>query len=375
MEMNPSHPADEFHAPAGSAGARARTLRVFHVNVDGPEFRIEKRALNDPSSLAKGNLDYRSLIDVEPLGTLSPRSFRRFERELRKCEFEAFVIHIPEFPELYLPFPHRNPLRNIAGVPSFAAFSTKLSLLRRLVNATTVPLLIFDNLDAITIDGRWLPFFPRCTAYFKRELPKCPVNAFLYSERVATEAWKNAIRYKKQASKLRPVSEGFDDAVRAMPVPAVKKDIDIFWAGNTTISPVRERGLELLKKLRAEGYAIDLCEKKVSREEFYQRLARSYLVWSPEGTAWQCYRHMEVCAMQSVPVISYPTIWQDMPLAHGIQCLYYDPEGTDLIRVVKEALEDRMKLERMGREARPFICRYHAKSAVYARHVFEQVPA
>lgn len=383
---------DQLHSPLESLPCRAaregvgtddardselaeesRWIEVFHVTADDGNFKVERRRLSDPSTLGDGEFDYPGLIERQSLGILSAASFKRLSRVLREPGFSAAVLELPEFPNLYQPFPHRNPLRNVAGLRAFVRYTLQLQLLRRLFASSKVPLLIFDKLDASVIDGRWLPFLPLCHVYLKRELPKCIANAFLYSERVSIEAWKNLMRYDEAISKVRPLSLGFADEIAATAPEEFAKDIDIFWAGNTAISPVRERGLSILKKLRNSGLRVDLSEQKVSREEFYRKIARSYLVWAPEGTAWQCYRQWEVCAMQSVPVISYPTIWQDRPLLNGVHCFHYDPEGEDLADVVTNALKDREQLKAMGLQARPFVLKNHSVSAVYLRQVFAHV--
>lgn len=348
-------------------------LHVLHIDAHLGDFLVADRYLRNPEELEPDDFEVSPLIRNVQSCQLSIRTFPTLRRLLRQNQLDAVILFIPAYPNLFQPFPHRNPLKNLPGIPAFLGFLIRYWLLYFLLKEAKAPLLIFDRLDATVIDKRWHRFIGLCQGYFKRELPKCPANAFLYSERIAAEPWVNSDRYSSYIAKLRPFSDGVHDNIVAVPIKGLQKDIDILWGGNVTISPVRENGLKLLRKLKEMGYNVMICEKKVPRDEFYEMVQRSYLVWSPEGTGWQCFKHYETCAMASVPVISYPTIWQDMPLQDGVNCFYYDPEQEGLIEVVKRALLDKHRLVEMGREARPFVLRNHTQLSGYLRAVFASV--
>ena len=109
--------------------------------------------------------------------------------------------------------------------------------------------------------------------------------------------------------------------------------------------------------------------------------ARSWLVWSPEGLGWDCFRHYEAAAAGSVPVINVPSITCDRPLMHGQHAIYYASECrgpsmihgdfrhiTDgLVPTVLQALKDRASLAAMGQEARAFVLREHTHQALVRR--------
>lgn len=348
-------------------------LHVLHIDAHLGDFLVADRYLQNPDSLSTDNYDVLPLIKNVQSCKLSSRTFLSVRRMLRTGGFDAVVLFIPAYPNLFQPFPHRNPIKNLPGVPSFLEFLARYWILYLLLKELKIPLLIFDRLDATVIDKRWHRFIGLCQIFYKRELPKCPANAFLYSERIAAEPWKNSDRYASYIAKLRPFSDGVPDDILSVPIKGVRKDIDILWAGNVTISPVRENGLKLVRKLGELGYKVVICEKKVPKDEFYEMVQRSYLIWSPEGTGWQCFKHYEAGAMESVPVISYPTIWQDTPLMDGVNCFYYDPEQEDLIDVVQLALKDKERLIEMGRKARPFVLKNHTQLGGYLRCVFKAV--
>lgn len=344
--------------------------RVLHIGVQLERFTVEDRFLRSLDSLGAGEFDARPLIRTAGAWSLSPLTYLTLARLIRRIPFDAVCLFIPGWPNLFEPFPHRHPGKNLARAPGALAYYGRYGLLYALIRRCPAPLLIFDRLDSSVIDKRWHPFLARCRVYYKRELPKSTVNAFLYSERMAIEPWRNLLRYGAHLPKLRPFTDGLPDEVLSVPVEGVRKSIDLMWAGALDISPVRTGGMPLLRRLGEKGYTVHLLEKKVSKEEFYRLVQSSYLLWSPEGTGWQCFKHYEACAMESVPVISYPTIWQDMPLIEGVHCLYYDPEGEGLIGAVERALKDRDRLVAMGKGARTFVLRYKTTSASYVRCVF-----
>jgi hypothetical protein len=76
--------------------------------------------------------------------------------------------------------------------------------------------------------------------------------------------------------------------------------------------------------------AVYLPEAGLPRQKFNEALLASWLVWSPEGSGWDSFRHYEVCLAGSVAVINFPTIRRHAPLLDGVHCFYYGIEGDDL---------------------------------------------
>src|SRR5690606_12639743 len=133
-------------------------------------------------------------------------------------------------------------------------------------------------------------------------------------------------RLARQLHKLRPVSLGLAPwRVADLPVAPAEKTTDIFFAG--TLSPdnrVRQQGAALLARLADEGFRVDHAPDRLERPEYLRRCARAWLVWSPEGKGWQCFRHFEAAAAGSVPVINARPIEMPHPLLPGVHCLHYD---------------------------------------------------
>ena len=205
---------------------------------------------------------------------------------------------------------------------------------------TRTPLVVLDMFDSSTIARRNRFLTQHCMHYFKREL--------------RLDADPAAGYQREYSSKLKPISIGLDDArMRAMPGPAAKIT-DVFFAGST-YPGARSEGIRQLLDLQARGYTIDIPEHRLPYPEYLQRCARAWLVWSPPGRGWDCFRHYEAAAAGSVPVMSRPSIRPYEPFVDSVHCFYYDGEPGSLARVVTNALRDRPRLAQMAHAARTHV--------------------
>ena len=55
------------------------------------------------------------------------------------------------------------------------------------------------------------------------------------------------------------------------------------------------------------------------------------------------------------------------PLRQGEHCFYYDPEGDNLVHVVRSALADKDRLRRMREAARRHVMQHRTHGAIAAR--------
>ncbi|MDO8283136.1 MAG: glycosyltransferase [Thermodesulfovibrionia bacterium] len=214
-----------------------------------------------------------------------------------------------------------------------------------------------------------------CDLYFKRELPQNVINGFIniHTLRRTSIASYHFLKNRGAIDKLRPISVGIDPEALPDHLVGSEKKYDLFFAG--MIHPpmtVRNAGLPIIQLLKEQGLRIYHPEKPIPRELFLQKCAQSYLVWSPEGGGWDCYRHYEATMAGSVPVINYPTIRRYAPLVDGQHALYYGCENDHLAHVVLKALQDKARLVEMGHAAHEHVRRFHTYQAL-ARYVADTI--
>jgi hypothetical protein len=263
--------------------------------------------------------------------------------------------------------------RSLRGsLPVARAFGPQL-----LRGRVAAPVAVLDLDDPAVIDRSNLFLWDKATVYFKRELPPDYWQVFngTLHWRVPTPRFRSEARHQERIAKLRPISLGLPFSVmkRALPtpLPAAEKTVDVFFAGRVEgSSTVRERGLKELLALRAEGVVIDVAEQPLALDEYLARCARAWLVWSPAGYGWQCFRTYEAGLCGSVPLVNRPTIEQHRPLVEGEHALYYEVEPGGLGRAVRAALQNRERLMAMAAAAREHVLAWHTPKAL-ARYIVE----
>jgi len=232
---------------------------------------------------------------------------------------------------------------------------------------TPTPVAALDYADEAVIGRHAFFLLDRATRFFKRELPQDATRAFLgpTSPFTSLPAIQKSAVYQRNASKLLPISSGVpDEFLDTLPPIFPEKEIDLFYSGASSHSAVRERGRRLLESLKGEGLRIDCVDGGLPRGEYFRRAARAWLAWSPEGYGWETFRHYEMLFAGTVPVINRPTIQRYAPLVDGIHCRFYDADGDDLLRVVRDALQDRGQLARIATQGRAHVMRHFTHRAI-----------
>ena len=282
----------------------------------------------------------------------------------------------------------------ITGSSLFPGFNPRKGFFRNLANVTgkfirhphllssgrfpcwkiPTPLAVLDCEDNSIVDNRRFTELEHAVCYFKRELPQNPCNAFLYTHS-KTECNGNVLRtepFKHWVPKLRPISLGITEAAAAkLSTVSVPKKIDVFFGGKIALRPNRLTGIRQLEQLKAEGYSVDIITERLPHDEFVQRCAQAYMVWSPEGFGWDCYRHYEVAAAGSVPLMQSSPLFRHAPLMDGEHAVYYQVEGDHLAVRVRQALQNRARLTEMGQAARQHVLKWHTHLAL-SRYVIEE---
>jgi hypothetical protein len=236
------------------------------------------------------------------------------------------------------------------------------------------PIAVVDTEDYPAIKPDRFFLLSRCRFYFKRELPPDRWRLLMGTAHpsVPSRRFRAQWRHRDALAKIRPLPLGLPlDSLGLLPVAAQEKTADVFFAGDTEhSSTIRTAGMRELAALRERGVTVDIPQSRLTLPEFYQRAASAWLVWSPEGLGWDCFRHYEALACGSVPVINQPTIERHQPLAAGQHAFYYDPAPGALTGTIVEALADKDRLRAMARAGQSHVMAHHTPEAL-ARYVVE----
>jgi len=242
----------------------------------------------------------------------------------------------------------------------------------RALCAVTVPLVVIDTQDVPRITQTESHWLDRCRYWFMRELPPNHLNLFLNMNRRCGDVTNISRQHSiiRNLDKLESFGLGFNPPgiVDFPPIDPQDKIHDIFYAGANHTTTVRQRGYEELRALQSTGLRVFLPTERLSKTDFFRACAQSWLVWSPEGQGWDCYRHYEALMNGSVPLINLPTIEHLHPFQHGEHCLYHRPEPGGLTDAVLDALKNREALLKIAGQGRRHALQHHTYERL-VRHV------
>jgi len=236
-----------------------------------------------------------------------------------------------------------------------------------LARSAGIPLVVLDFNDTLSVPIPGLPLLDRSIVYFKRELPLDPAKAlfnvvprFRTHKRVMTSSF-----FERNKSKLRPISAGVPEETAQLAKDLrPEKTVDVFFAGSPMNSEIRRRGFDELKALGERGYVIDISSGGLSKRDYLDRCARSWLTWSPEGYGWECLRHYEASLCGSVPLLSAPGITRYAPLEDRIHAHVYADRPGGLVRAVETALSQKPALSLMAARAREHVLAHHTHARI-----------
>lgn len=313
-------------------------------------------------------------VELDP-ASLIP-SLTALWRVLGRDDVEMIVV----FPSYYGPL---SPQRLSRAIFSRRLLQGRSPLVRgaapELLRARAkAPLVVVDLEDLPVINRNNLFLLDRSDLYFKRELPADHWRVFLKTAHanLPTPRFRASAAQAARVAKLRPISLGLPrQSWSLLPLPAREKRTDVFFSGRIAeSSTLRAQGLAELQALADKGVVVDIPEAPLAPAAFYERCAEAWLVWSPEGFGWDCFRHYEAPACGSVPLINQPTIERHAPLFAGVHALYYDPEPGGLTRAVEAALSDKPALARIAAAGQAHVLAHHTPAAL-AQYVVESARA
>jgi len=333
-------------------------MRILEIG-EGPYVSNYAPAITDFFSVHK---------TTPPESRLSLRHIFLLRKRLRAGYYDLVVYHVRA--KTSAPWHRHHALWRIGlEIASWSLFSFhKISWhwFHLVLSGTTTPLVVIDSQDAPRINKTESFWLDRSRFWFMRELPPNHLNLFLGMDHRCGDVVniQRQKRLKPNFAKVKPFSLGFNvaDTPPTEKAAARERIHDVFYAGANHTTTVRQQGLEELKALRAAGLRVFIPEQRLSRPDFFQACAQSWLVWSPEGQGWDCHRHYEVLMLHSVPLINTPTIERAWPFVSGEHCIYYRPEVGGLTEAIERALRDRDALLRIAEQGRAYILEHHTRS-------------
>jgi hypothetical protein len=212
------------------------------------------------------------------------------------------------------------------------------------------PHVILDIGDNRTFCETAVRLFPHNNLYFMRELDL------------------DLIACPQAQERIRPLSL-FVPNEALVPEPC-DKTIDVFF-GAAICNEKRSAAMHAACDLAERGLRVTIAQEPLPYRDFLATLARSWLVLSPEGYGWDCYRHYESCLAGSVPLINRPTYRRTLYLRDGVHCFYYDSEHGSLADLVVELLGNKDRLLHMGKAGRQHVLAHHTRSAI-ARFIMQE---
>ncbi len=279
----------------------------------------------------------------------TPRRVLRLIRDLRRGAYDLVVL-----PAVSLGYAHdarwaKKLLRRAVGI---AAASRLVAAVLELLLRWKKNVVVFaDVSDLPPLSYEVCALVPGFLAYFKREYE--PAQTLRAGPR-----WEDVNRRVVPWSLFLPTTE-------VAPEPCLKEQ-DVFFAGACN-SAARSEGLPRLRGLAARGVRVDVPDERLPYREFMRRMAAAWLVWSPSGGGWDCYRHYESAFAGSVPVIDAPPLGRPRPYDDPAECFYYRPEGDALEQTVLRALADKERLRAMAARARARVLAEHTRPALVTR--------
>jgi hypothetical protein len=235
-------------------------------------------------------------------------------------------------------------LRGAANVPAVAALLQRFGL-------RCARHVILDIHDDPRLCETTLRLFPHFALYFKRELAL------------------DALPDTPASGKFKPLPLILPNE-RRIPL-CHEKDIDLVFAGRLC-NDTRKRAIEAARGLAAQRVRVFIPDRPLEYPSFMEVLGRSWLVLSPEGLGWDCYRHYEACLAGSVPLINLPRFQRHLHLEEGRHCFYYDAERDCVATRVLELLADKSRLVRMSEQGRRHVLANHTRSAI-ARYMLSEL--
>lgn len=233
-----------------------------------------------------------------------------------------------------------------------------------------IPWALMERNDQCLIrEGNHL-LFHLATRVFVRELLQNRYEIFqAYREgkedlRLWPKVWRMGPKVPIDLAKVFPISLGLRAETPLEPFLAEKKQHDILWSGTFHCRTPRMAAVDEVAEACAKHGWRFFRPERLTPVEFRQECSKSWLCLSPSGNGWDCYRHYEIPASGSVPLINYPWIERYAPLQDRKHCFLFSVERGHVTEVIGQALADKGSLGQMAKEGQAWVTQHHRHEAL-----------
>ena len=244
-----------------------------------------------------------------------------------------------------------------------------------------IPWALMERNDQCLIrEGNHL-LFHLATRVFVRELLQNRYEIFqAYREgqqdlRLWPKVWQMGPKVPINLAKVFPISLGLKAGILSEPFRAEKKQHDILWSGAIACRTPRMAAVDEVAEASTQHGWKFFRPERLSLAEFQQECSRAWLCLSPSGNGWDCYRHYEILAAGSVPLINYPWIERYAPLQDGAHCFLFTVERGHVTEVIRQALAAKEKLGQMAKEGQEWVGQHHRHEALRNYVIHETLQA
>ena len=249
---------------------------------------------------------------------------------------------------------------------------------------TMPPLVLIDGEDDATL-RREVFYRYKCALYFKREHRLHRDVGVCLPVRRCSASWVDAAL--SQRTYPLPLAVVLDVIST---VPAIRRDVDVSYAARIS-HPKRRQAVEMLRHasgIRFQGgvYAeaedrqsitlsgfprflmklkgdpvVTVAQRgtKLSLDEYYALLGRSKMALSIRGGGFDTLRYWEIVASGTLLLSEQPDIEIPNNFVHGKHALFFRPDLSDLVDLVRTYVSDAKACAAMAAEGHKHLLQYH----------------
>ena len=243
-------------------------------------------------------------------------------RDARAGRYDLIVAYLP----LYSPWHPRHGFRSLASDPlhPWRALTRVFGVSWLRLVQCPVPLVAVDFNDHFGIRRPGFFLLDKADVVFKRELPADRWQVLAGSAHPALPTR----RIRSQSALAAAAGKAASHCAAARRASILRRSGRVSFRKRRRISssaatppPTHgcgEPGLATLQGARGSRYSRrHPGHARCRAQEFYRRMSRAWLAWSPSGFGWECYRTDEAAQCLTVPVVNHPTIERHRPLLQG----------------------------------------------------------